>query len=190
MTTFQDDLKLFEQAVAGLQSYFPLYTIDRGKGIVGKEFTYKGKQMVVVSADDRRKTISMVPLVRGKPDRDSALIIVARREFDNIVKHHLEMREGKGDKKKRCSCLSWPYSCCDRHFALFAPFYGKGDGKSAAAISTGPGYSGGGPAYPGAGGVNAPGVGSGPNSGMGPAMSSAEFSGASIMEDVKLISQI
>jgi hypothetical protein len=60
------------------------------------------------------------------------------------------------------------------HGWYFAPYYGKGDGQSPAAISTGPGSvgmtgmdppSG---AFPGAGGINSPGVGGGANTGMGP----------------------
>ena len=93
-------------------------------------------------------------------------------------------------KKKKCTCSHYPYECdatCPRHFGL-SPYYGKGDGKSDAAISTATAPTGTGPAFPGAGGINAPGVPSGPNSGMGPVSASRELSGRALLEDAKLIS--
>lgn len=76
-------------------------------------------------------------------------------------------------KRERCSCDDGNCGQC-MHGWFFNPYYGKGDGRSDAAITTGAGAvgmtgmdlpSG---AFPGAGGVNSPGVAAGPNSGMGP----------------------
>ena len=72
-----------------------------------------------------------------------------------------------------------------------APLYGKGDGKSAATHpayrASGPSTSQG-PAYPGAGGINAPGVPGGPNAGMGPLSMSFDPLGMSDFE--ALLSEI
>ena len=76
-------------------------------------------------------------------------------------------------KRRRCDCSDGECGLC-MHGWYFAPYYGKGDGQSPAAISTGPGSvgmtgmdvpSG---AFPGAGGINSPSVPGGPNAGMGP----------------------
>jgi hypothetical protein len=76
-------------------------------------------------------------------------------------------------KRQRCDCPDGECGLC-MHGWYFAPYYGKGDGQSPAAISTGPGSvgmtgmdppSG---AFPGAGGINSPSVPGGPNAGMGP----------------------
>lgn len=195
MGNLHEDIALFEKILFH-GSHRPLYTVDRPGSLIGKEFTYKGRQVVVIDADQDKRTLAIAPLVRGQPDERHG-IIVTKAEFDKAIKPVKEMKEAKYNKKQKCSCTKWPYSCdpdCPRHYLLFAPFYGKGNGKSAAEIHTGgQGASkgtGGGPAFPGAGGINAPGVGGGANTGMGPAMSSTEFTGSSIMEDVKLISQI
>lgn len=193
MTTLHDDIELFEKTVSPLRftqnSYAhmktPLYTIDKGGDLIGKEFTIKGKQMMVVNADDHKKTMALAPIVQGKPDPSHGLMVVTRHDFDKIIKHHFAVEASERKKKRH-----------QRHsYLLFAPFFGRGDGKSPAEIHTGGQGSGkstgGGPAYPGEGGINAPGVGSGPNSGMGPSLgSSTDFSGRSIMEDVKSISEI
>lgn len=59
---------------------------------------------------------------------------------------------------------------------MFAPFYGVVGGPSAAEISTGSPMPSNptSPAYPGPGGINAPGVPAGPNSGMGPVTASLD----------------
>jgi hypothetical protein len=115
-----------------------------------------------------------------------------------VEKWNVQNSVSEAKKKKKCKC-NWLY--CDpectnkshRYPWAFAPFYGKGDGKSDAAISTGTRSSGssGGGAYPGAGGINMPGVPAGPNSGMGPiTMSRDNFNGQAINEDLQLISMI
>lgn len=85
---------------------------------------------------------------------ESLLDNLSETEFDEI----LEARKKRKKKIKK------------QFVYLFWPFFGK-DGHSAAEISTG-NTSGTGnvssPAYPGAGGINSPGVPAGPNSGMGP----------------------
>lgn len=183
--------KLYQGGVGG-----PLYTIDKSdQSLVGKEFTYKGHQVVVMRADPNKKTIAVARLVRGKPDTRHGLTVLTKREFDRAIKHYEEQTEAK--KKKKCNCINWPWEydpdCpCHRHLIWFAPFFGKADGKSPAAISTAPSgeTTGGGPAYPGAGGINMPGVPSGPNTGMGPTMASKALTGDVILEDLQLIAQI
>jgi len=98
--------------------------------------------------------------------------------------------EGKKKKKKKKKKCNWPYydKDCPIHGWLFPPFFGKDKDSSAATISTaGPGSrSGSGPAYPGAGGINMPGVPGGPgipNTGMGPTFTSREISGNVLVSD-------
>jgi len=84
------------------------------------------------------------------------------------------IREDRVQKKRqRCDCPDGECGLC-MHGWYFTPYYGKGDGQSPAAISTGPGSvgmtgmdvpSG---AFPGAGGINSPSVPGGANAGMGP----------------------
>lgn len=89
-------------------------------------------------------------------------------------------------KRKRCDCL---IGNCERcyHGWFWQPYYGKGDGTSDAAISTLPSglpsdvASG---ARPGPGGINAPGVPAGPNSGMGPVSMSRNIDSRSIFQEV------
>lgn len=88
------------------------------------------------------------------------------------------LSEGKKRRKRRrCSCL---YGICGGCYGgwYFAPFYGKGDGTSGAAIGTGPSYPQNVPsgANPGPGGINMPGIPNGPNSGMGPISMNKSFS--------------
>jgi len=84
------------------------------------------------------------------------------------------LEEAKKKKKEKCKdCQGYGCYYCGYRGWVFAPFFGKGDGSSAAEIKTGTsrgtsGTTGGGPAFPGAGGANSPGVGGGANSGMGP----------------------
>lgn len=82
-------------------------------------------------------------------------------------------------KRKDCKCGQYDSAgkcaCNDASWA-FAPLYGDGKGNSGAAnhVSTTGGQtpSPSSPAFPGAGGVNSPGVGGGQNSGTGPLMTS------------------
>lgn len=79
-----------------------------------------------------------------------------------------------------------------KYWWAFAPFYGKGAGYTSQATmpkgqvigTTQPGNpSGLSPAYPGAGGINAPGVpGGGANAGMGPISASKVYRGSSLFE--------
>jgi hypothetical protein len=84
--------------------------------------------------------------------------------------------ERKSRKRQKCSCYYGDCGACHRGW-VFAPFYGKGDGKSDAAISTLPsqGSSPQSGALPGPGGINMPGIAPGPNSGMGPIGASKNF---------------
>jgi len=86
---------------------------------------------------------------------ESLLANITDVEFDEI----LEARKKRKKKIKKQFCY------------LFPPFYGKGDGKSAATAppNSSPSVPVSSPAFPGPGGINSPGVASGPNSGMGPA---------------------
>jgi len=115
-----------------------------------------------------------------------------KREAEKKMKSKKESLDEAKKKKKRCDkCYGYGCHYCGYRGYLFAPFYGKGDGTSAAAITTGPGgASGGGPAFPGAGGINSPGVGGGANTGMGPAMASHSFDGNSLLDDIDVIGRI
>lgn len=93
-------------------------------------------------------------------------------------------------KRQRCDCLYGTCGNCYYGWA-FAPYYGKGDRKSPAAISTLPSDlpsdvpSG---ANPGPGGINMPGIPNGPNSGMGPSApvtASRWFDPRSIFDEAK-----
>lgn len=89
-----------------------------------------------------------------------------------------------------------------RRGGAFGPFFGPVGGPSGATnppfqptLKAPPSGSVSSPAFPGAGGINAPGVGGGPNAGTGPVMASIEpngywFSPKALMDDVQLIAQI
>lgn len=127
MESFQDCMKLCERSI---------YTIDVKRRLIGKEFTYKGRQMVVVDVDPMVDTVHLARLVRGKPE--NKWIPVGYRKFEKFIKNHLESIQFNED----CSCPNYPAEsddeCPEHKKGALPPFYGKGDGESAAEISTAP----------------------------------------------------
>jgi|GEM_PF-5944416 len=96
-------------------------------------------------------------------------------------------------KKKKCPCgqVDADGRCaCDDGAWAFAPLYGDGKGHSGATLpkdnvaqgAAGQSPSPSSPAYPGPGGINAPGVPAGPNPGTGPIVAWKEFSMRGLME--------
>lgn len=86
----------------------------------------------------------------------------------------------KAKKKKKCK-FPWlaDASCMEEPWWAFAPLYGAGGGDGAP-VAPGGSPSPQSPAYPGPGGINAPGVAAGPNSGMGPVTASADDEAAQV----------
>lgn len=87
------------------------------------------------------------------------------------------MTEAEDDKKKRRT----------RRSRTLSPYYGAGNGRSAATIpafrSQGSSPTQG-PAFPGAGGTNSPGIAGGPNLGMGPISASFDPLGMAEFEQI------
>lgn len=113
-------------------------------------------------------------------DRDWGLVT---HIFKKIKGEQVEAKKKK-KKRKQCSmCVGYGCHLCNYHGWVFAPLYGDGKGHSGATTppnnvtQTAPTPSPSGPAYPGAGGINAPGVPAGPNTGMGPISASKDPSG-------------
>ena len=163
----------------------------------GKQFSAKSFRSLKDSLDGiLSKAVADGKIEEGLPKNSKKTLEAIEwlnKKYDAMTDdEHTEhfLGEAKKRKKKCKKCTGYGCYYCGYRGYLFAPFYGKGDGTSAAAISTGPGGSsgsGGGPAFPGAGGVNAPGVPGGPNSGMGSSMS---YDGNALMADIDAIGRL